>query len=560
MNPSATLPLPATPSVKYPFPSHLAYRIAFLIALFAAELIVISIRLDTGALNGRAGFIGAIGTFGPAILQAVVVFAAVFLAFGFATAKAVLTRVSDELAGVPFQRAFLAAHACSMAVFAFLSPLVFGASRNGLENLAAIGWLSAGVLGIATGIFFFFPPKIVRGLLRDTGAAWIYAAGAAAVTPLLVTGSERLWKPATATTFALVQLLLRPFVSAVVSDPASWTLGTKAFSVQIAPACSGLEGMGLMLMFGVIWLGYFRKNYKFPAALLLIPAGMGLMFLLNAVRITGLILIGNAGAPGVALGGFHSQAGWLAFNAVALGLASVAHRIPGVSVEAGDVAREQRTPEESAAADNPPAAYLVPFLAILAAGMISRAASGTFEWMYPLRFIAAGAALWMYRKRYSRLDWSFGWAAPLTGGVVFLLWIGLDRFAGIPRESGIAAGVAALSQPARIAWLTFRTLAAVVTVPIAEELAFRGFLLRRLIAADFESVSFQRWTWLAVAGSSVAFGFMHGDRWIAGTAAGLLYAGVQKWRGRIGDAMVAHSVTNALIAVWVLWGGNWSLW
>jgi CAAX prenyl protease-like protein len=100
----------------------------------------------------------------------------------------------------------------------------------------------------------------------------------------------------------------------------------------------------------------------------------------------------------------------------------------------------------------------------------------------------------------------------------------------------------------------------VITVPIAEELAFRGFLLRRLIAADFEAVSLQRWTLLAVLVSSVAFGLMHGDRWVAGSIAGLLYAGAQRWRGRIADAVVAHGITNALVAIWVVWGGHWSFW
>ena len=113
---------------------------------------------------------------------------------------------------------------------------------------------------------------------------------------------------------------------------------------------------------------------------------------------------------------------------------------------------------------------------------------------------------------------------------------------------------------ARVTWLVFRTLAAVITVPIAEELAFRGFLLRRLISPDFESVSLKRWTLLAVFGSSLAFGVLHGDRWIAGTVAGMLYAAAQRWRGRIGDAVVAHGVTNALISISVLWGSHWSLW
>ena len=35
-----------------------------------------------------------------------------------------------------------------------------------------------------------------------------------------------------------------------------------------------------------------------------------------------------------------------------------------------------------------------------------------------------------------------------------------------------------------------------------------------------------------LAGSSVAFGLLHGDRWIAGTIAALLYAAAQKWRGK----------------------------
>jgi exosortase E/protease (VPEID-CTERM system) len=272
------------------------------------------------------------------------------------------------------------------------------------------------------------------------------------------------------------------------------------------------------------------------------------------VRIATLILIGDAGAPAVATGGFHSQAGWIAFNGVALSLACVAHRIPWLSSTRAPAARADWWVE------NPTAAYLVPALAILAAGMISSAGSGSFEWMYPLRFVAAAGTLLVFRRQYASLNWRFGWAAPVIGGLVFILWISLDRIAGTSAVSGMAAELAARPAPARIAWLVIRVLAAVVTVPIAEELAFRGFLLRRLISADFEAVSFQRWTLMAVFVSSIAFGLLHGDRWIAGSIAGLLYAGVQKWRGRIGDAVVAHGVTNALISVSVLWGGNWSLW
>jgi CAAX prenyl protease-like protein len=97
-------------------------------------------------------------------------------------------------------------------------------------------------------------------------------------------------------------------------------------------------------------------------------------------------------------------------------------------------------------------------------------------------------------------------------------------------------------------------------VPIAEELAFRGFLLRRIVSSDFESIDPRRVTAIAIAASSLAFGVMHGDRWLAGAIAGAAYAIAYRYRARIGDAVIAHAVTNALLAAWVISRGAWGLW
>ena len=109
-------------------------------------------------------------------------------------------------------------------------------------------------------------------------------------------------------------------------------------------------------------------------------------------------------------------------------------------------------------------------------------------------------------------------------------------------------------------WITFRVLAAVATVPIAEELAFRGFLMRRLLSQDFESVSFRRFSWFALLVSSLAFGLMHGGYWIAGSVAGILFGMAVIRRGRIGEAVVAHATANALLAAYVLAYHKWHLW
>ena len=143
---------------------------------------------------------------------------------------------------------------------------------------------------------------------------------------------------------------------------------------------------------------------------------------------------------------------------------------------------------------------------------------------------------------------------------MFILWVGLEWGLGnlgkgsfIPKSLGeMPVGWAAF-------WLLFRLLGSVVTAPIAEELAFRGYLLRRLISADFDQLRSPRFTWLSFLLSSVLFGALHG-RWLAGTVAGMFYAWAMYRRGRVADAIVAHATTNALIAAVVLIFKEWELW
>jgi CAAX prenyl protease-like protein len=200
----------------------------------------------------------------------------------------------------------------------------------------------------------------------------------------------------------------------------------------------------------------------------------------------------------------------------------------------------------------------MPFLAILAAGMLSRATSGGFEWLYPIRFVAALAALWVFRRSYSQLDWNWKVLAPVTGVIVFVLWVAADHFTSA--ASPMPAALAAAPGWARNGWICLRILGGVFTVPIAEELAFRGFVMRRLQRADFESVAFSSVGWLAMLGSSILFGWMHGGRWVLGSVAGVLYALLIRRTGRMGDAVVAHALTNALLAAFVLISGQWQLW
>ena len=90
-------------------------------------------------------------------------------------------------------------------------------------------------------------------------------------------------------------------------------------------------------------------------------------------------------------------------------------------------------------------------------------------------------------------------------------------------------------------------LVVVVGAPFAEELFFRGLLLR-----SFE----KRWgTAVAVVGSSVIFGATHFQalQFPALTVAGLVFAGLAVRYDRLGPAILAHVAFNAVTVIHLLW-------
>jgi CAAX prenyl protease-like protein len=266
------------------------------------------------------------------------------------------------------------------------------------------------------------------------------------------------------------------------------------------------------------------------------------------------------------VGGFHSQAGWLAFNAVALGLVVVSRRSRLFArAAAGDEAQTQTHPEPRPVAAvvivSPTLAYLGPLLVLVATVMVTAALSpGTgLDLLYPARVVTVAAALVAWRKGYAGLKWSWSWLAVALGVAVFAVWMLLEPTHAAPASTEMRDGLSKLPRALAALWLILRVIGSVVTVPIAEELAFRGYLSRRLIAPDFTTVAPGKFTWVSLLVSSAVFGALHG-RWLAGTLAGMLYAASYSRKGDLAEPVLAHATTNALIAAYVLATGAWSLW
>ena len=525
-----------------------------LAVLFAAEALLFSVWLDNASLASQNGFLPRfLGQWDAWIVRGVVGAAAIFFTFAYLKNKAALSTVSAEAGRPPVRWTLLAAHVGAMALFAFLSQELFGGGAGPLSpNVASALWLLVGVAGFLLAAFAFVAPTVWLRLLVETGYLSIYTV--AAVTAACLAGAyiRELWAPMGRVTFALVELLLRPFLAEIVADPVKMTLGSPKFRVDIAPECSGFEGVGLILAFGVLWLCLFRREIRFPHALLLLPAGVVTIFLLNAVRLAALILIGDAGAPQIALGGFHSQAGWISFNIVALAFAVAARRVPWLTTAE---ARAQTAPAHAPTPPpvagltqgNPTAAFLLPFLSILLAGILATAVISRLYGCIPFAS-SPRRGLLAIRKRYRPLDWRVTglarrWASPFSR---FGSLSAHDRKGEGRRDAGGTGG-------------GYRNDAAGVrlglgywpqrwTTPLAEKLALRGYLPRRFTLSGFRDRA-GRILELAGAGRIFPrFGLLHGQLGSPGCWPGFCTAGRCFGAGRFGDAVAAHAVTNALLA------------
>ncbi|HML30117.1 MAG TPA: exosortase E/protease, VPEID-CTERM system [Hyphomicrobium sp.] len=434
--------------------------------------------------------------------------------------------------------------------------------------IAAYLYSAALFVAITTLILVVAPPAFWRAIGRSCRFELMFAVGIGVCG--FVTGStldrqrgsilsEEYWAELSDATVQLSYWILKLFEPNAFMDPATRVLGANDFSVRIFAACSGYEGMMLISGFLLGYILIFRRSLRFPNVLVLFPLAMAAIWLLNSVRIALLVFIGGNFSPDIALGGFHSQFGWISFLLIAITIMTVAQRLAffgtGASLASPSMPREIQA-SHRAAEPNPAAIYLAPFIALMAGQIATRVAAPHDYLLYPVKVVAVVAALYVFRSAYKRM-----WSKPdltsiVLGAIAGVLWIVTDPGAG--SHTPLEQSLSELAPITLILWLAFRALGTIVMVPIAEELAFRGYLYRVMLSARFETVDFRTFGFIALVVSSSLFGLMH-DRWLAAALAGLLYGLLMIRSGRIADAVAAHMTTNAVIFAWAVFVGQWSL-
>ena len=187
------------------------------------------------------------------------------------------------------------------------------------------------------------------------------------------------------------------------------------------------------------------------------------------------------------------------------------------------------------------------------------------RWLYAAAVLVVGGVLASCWREYGELARQTlpdarEWAAAVAAGVaVFVLWISLDaRWMTLGTPSATfrpvdAAG--ALDWPL----IAVRWIGATLLVPVMEELFWRSFLMRWIERPVFQGVEPRRVGIRAVVLSTFVFTLAH-TLWLAAAIAGLVYALLYVWSGRLWVPVIAHAVTNGVLGVWVVATGRWQFW
>ncbi len=211
--------------------------------------------------------------------------------------------------------------------------------------------------------------------------------------------------------------------------------------------------------------------------------------------------------------------------------------------------------------------YVAPFsLFLLLTTLESHVSGPLFPWAYAAKVVLVGGLLLALRGSLPEArPGGNGWALATGLGVALcVLWVVIDRhtphfaFLGArtaynpATEIGTSAGV--------WAFLAVRFLGLVVIVPFAEELFYRGFLLKFVTDPDdFKRVPTGVFSVVALAVNVALFAVSH-QEWLAAAVFALALCLLLRFTRNLFACVLAHAVTNLMLGVYIVQTGQWQYW
>jgi len=239
-------------------------------------------------------------------------------------------------------------------------------------------------------------------------------------------------------------------------------------------------------------------------------------------------------------------------------------------------------------------AYILP----MAAFMLFTVAGAKWERFYPHTYVAkviiTAVLLVVGWRFYTKISWRYWWLGVIVGVIGIFQWVPMQLWLQknvaffAPSHTCVVHPTVSQKGPGQcpickaelvpdvfnpfdkgvfpsltMAWafVAVRMIGAVLVVPVMEELFWRDFLWRQLIAPnDFKLArvgEFDRTAFLIVP---LVFAAVHGNWWLTAIVWGLMIGALLVYTKSLGACIIAHATTNLLLAAYVLKWKDWGFW
>jgi len=212
-------------------------------------------------------------------------------------------------------------------------------------------------------------------------------------------------------------------------------------------------------------------------------------------------------------------------------------------------------------------AYVAPMAVFLALTGMGDHFPQWFPQIYAIKTFAAAMLLWIFRGHYTAILWKWWWLGIVFGVVGVVQWVGMESFIlghwpHYPRMSHEPYIPTDHLRGAHLwAFLVVRWSGASLVVPVMEELFWRDFLWRTLLAPnDFKLAAIGEWSLSVFLIVAIAFGAGVHIEWATAIVWGLMIGALLAWTKSLGACIVCHAATNFLLGAYVLYSGQWGFW
>jgi CAAX prenyl protease-like protein len=225
------------------------------------------------------------------------------------------------------------------------------------------------------------------------------------------------------------------------------------------------------------------------------------------------------------------------------------------------------TPAKARLAVPDDTAYFLP----MAVFLVFTAIGGHWKSIYPAAYIARTAIvavlLFSLRRHYTKIRWNHWWLGVIVGIAGIFQWVGMQlwlqhHFEFFKPALDVFNPAATFPNPAAFwSFVAVRIAGAVLVVPVMEELFWRDYLWRYISAPnDFKLAAVGETDWKSFLIVSGVFATVHGNWGFTAIVWAMMIGGLLMHTRSLGACIIAHGVTNLLLALYVLRTHDWSFW